>query len=183
VLRHQGQLVVRRGRLLATPQLVKGAEVPILGRGVEDEQPRRRLGDVAEAVCRAPRYQDEVLRLEAQCTPVDLDRDLAGEHEVRLGAVGVPVQRRSPAAGREGALHQREVVVVGLAERLEQHPAAARGVEPALAATNDPLLLHARDSTTRLCSVPFGAHRRDQWPWQGSSCTPTLEAAERGGGQ
>jgi len=95
---------------------------------VDHQQPRGLGAGVAEGVGGAARDQHEPLAPDGELLAIDDDRDHPVEHEVRLRAVRVAVRRRAAAAGRQGALHQRQVPAVELGGGLEEHLAAASGV-------------------------------------------------------
>src|SRR5580704_5853289 len=106
---------------------------------MDDEQPGLLLAGIAERVPGAAGNQNEPLGADLQVLTLDGDRHQAVEDEVRLRAVHVAVRRRAAAAGRQRALHQREVAAVLLRHGLEEHDAAAGRVTPLpLAALHDP---------------------------------------------
>jgi hypothetical protein len=110
------------------PQFVQAGEVGVHRRGVDHQQPGRLGAGIAEGVGGAARHEHEPLAPDGQLPAFDDDRDHAVEHEVRLRAVRVAVRRRTAAAGRQGALHQRQVAAVEFGGGLEEHLAAASGV-------------------------------------------------------
>ena len=130
---HQLPFLLRGRRLVSGPELLEVGEVAVQGGRVDHQQPGGRVRRVAERVPRTSGNKHERLGTTCRRTSVKNERDVAVENEVGLLVARVPVRRRHPAAGRQGAIHERQPAGRVGRESLEEHLAAPRLIANALA--------------------------------------------------